>query len=64
MDVNKFGKDILTWIEQNGLGRPTGRSQRSGFVVYPEYRFDSERLKELDDEGYKVYVQLLEKGGK
>lgn len=29
--------------------------------MYPEYRFDSERLKELDDEGYKVYVQLLEK---
>ena len=61
VDVNKLGQDILPWIEQNGLGRPTGRSQRSGFVVYPEYRFDSERLKELDDEGYRVYVQLLEK---
>ena len=61
VDVNKLGQDILPWIEQNGLGQPTGRSQRSGFVVYPEYRFDSERLKELDDEGYKVYVQLLEK---
>ena len=61
VDVNKLGQDILPWIKRNGLGSPTGRSQRSGFVVYPEYRFDSERLKELDDEGYRVYVQLLEK---
>lgn len=51
--------DILSWIEKNGLGSPTGRNEQSGFVVYPEYRFHPERLKELDDKGYAEYENLL-----
>lgn len=35
--------------------------ERSGFVVYPEYRFNPERLKELDDKGYAEYTAMLEK---
>ena len=45
--------------EKNGLGSPTGRNEQSGFVVYPEYRFHPERLKELDDKGYAEYENLL-----
>lgn len=55
VDVNNLGENILPWIEKNGLGKPTGRSQRSGFVVYPEYRFDPKRLLELDDFGYQEH---------
>ena len=59
IDVNNFGNDILSWIEKNGLGSPTGRNEQSGFVVYPEYHFHPERLKELDDKGYAEYENLL-----
>ena len=61
ININHLGKDILPWIEQNGLGTPTGRVQRSGFVEYPEYEFDAKRLAELDDYGYQTYAQRLEK---
>lgn len=59
IDVNNLGSDILSWIEKNGLGSPTGRTEQSGFVAYPEYRFNPERLKELDDRGYAEYENLL-----
>lgn len=55
VDVNDLGESILSWIEKNGLGKPSGRSQCSGFVTYPEYRFDPKRLLELDDYGYQEH---------
>lgn len=61
LDVNHLGEEIRTWVEKNHLGTPTDRMERSGFVVYPEYRFDPERLKELDDKGYAEYITLLER---
>lgn len=59
VDVNDLGEDILSWIEKNGLGKPTGRRKRSGYVEYPEYRFDAKRLRELDDVGYQEYLQAF-----
>ena len=55
VDVNDLGSEMLPWIEKNRLGVPTGRTEQSGFVAYPEYRFNPERLKELDDRGYAEY---------
>lgn len=57
VNVNDLGEGILSWIEKNGLGKPTGRSQGNGFAVYPEYRFDPKRLLELDDHGYQQHSQ-------
>lgn len=59
IDVNNLGNDILPWMEKNKLGKPTGRFEQSGFVTYPEYRFDPNRLLELDDLGYEQYTSLL-----
>lgn len=55
VDVNHLGESVLAWIEKNALGKPMGRSQRSGFVTYPECRFNAERLQALDDNGYFEY---------
>lgn len=60
LDVNGLGQEILPWVEKNGLGKPTGRTERSGFVTYPECQFQADKLKELDAEGYQIYCQLLE----
>lgn len=59
IDTNNLGEEILPWIEKTGLGSPTGRTERSGFVVYPEYHFNPGRLKELDDFGYELYENLF-----
>ncbi len=60
INVNNLGGGILPWIEENGLGKPTGHSERSGFVEYPEYCFDAERLQELDDYGYQEYLRIFD----
>ena len=60
VDVNNLGENILSWIEKNGLGKPTGRKERSGFVEYPEYRFDAKRLQQLDDRGYQEYSRIFD----
>lgn len=33
------------FIADNKLGRPTGIKAASGYCVYPQYRFDMEKLK-------------------
>ena len=64
VDINNSGgQEICQWIEENGLGKATGRQQRSGFCVYPEYHFDARRLKELDREGYERYAASLQQRG-
>ena len=61
VDVNDMGEEILPWIEKNGLGTPTGRTQQSGFVTYPEYRFHADRLRALDDYGYQEYSERYDR---
>lgn len=34
----------VDFIKENGLGEPTGRTARSGFCVYPLYRFNLKKL--------------------
>ena len=50
---------LLEWIEQNNLAVPTGEYVRSGYLEYPEYRFDSDALRELDPEGYAEYLDII-----
>ena len=64
VDVNNLGEGILPWIEKNGLGKPTGRRERSGFVEYPEYHFDPKRLQELDDLGYQEYSRVFDQANR
>lgn len=52
VDVNN-DPTITTFLEQNGLAVPTGRSARSGWVTYPEYRFDMVKVQQnLDEDWY------------
>lgn len=60
IDTNNNGKDILAWIVRHGFAVPTGRSASSGFCCYPEYRFRTSKLKEIDPDGYTRYLQILE----
>lgn len=41
VDVNNNHSDMIGWLVDNGFGKLTGRSGRSGFCTYPEFNFYS-----------------------
>lgn len=47
VDTNNNGEEILSWIEENGIGVPTGRIGYSGWCAYPEYRFDLRKMTDM-----------------
>jgi hypothetical protein len=51
IDVANNGREIIEWLFSNGLGHLTGGMERSGFVVYPEFKFNMDRLKEFTNGG-------------
>ena len=44
IDVNNNGDDIIDWLIDNNLGKPTGRMEISGFCFYPEFEFNMDIL--------------------
>ena len=46
IDTNNNGEDIISWLQNNHLGYLTGRRGQSGHCIYPEFCFDTEKLKE------------------
>lgn len=55
IDINNC-PDIDDWLIENKIAEFTGRTKKSGFVTYPEFRFDPEVLKEFDPDGYENYI--------
>lgn len=49
VDINN-DPTLPKFLEQNGLAVPTGRTARSGWVSYPEYRFDMDKVRMCLDE--------------
>lgn len=60
VDTNNMGMEILDWIMENNLGKPTGRKKQSGFFQYPEVRFNEEELKKFDNADYRHYLESCE----
>lgn len=46
IDTNNNGNGIIDWLVENELGELTGRIKASGFCMYPEFRFNMEKLRE------------------
>lgn len=46
---------MLAFLENNGLGKASARIVESGYVTMPVFRFDSERLRSLDQSGCARY---------
>ena len=49
IDTNNSGNEIITWLEENGFGKATGRFAVSGFCTYPEFEFKPDVIQK-----YKV----------
>lgn len=56
IDVNNMGEDLVEVLEKSGFGKRTGRKCRSGFVLYPEFRFNEEALRECTNDNYEQYL--------
>ena len=56
IDTNNNGDGILPWLIRHGLGVPTGVLERSGYCVYPEFRFRKKVLREAHLDGYEMYI--------
>lgn len=56
IDTNNNGNEIIEWLEQNGLGKPTGNLMPSGWCIYPEFEFDMETLMGHVTEDYRAGV--------
>ena len=50
IDTNNNGEEIITWLEENNLGKRTGRIEPSGWCLYPEFQFNMQELKKYTEE--------------
>lgn len=60
IDVNHMGKDIVEVLEKEGYGKRTGKEYQSGYVLYPEFMFKEDVLKDCTNEEYEQYLRWQE----
>jgi hypothetical protein len=53
IDTNNNGNEILGWLIENNLGKPTGRMKTSGWCLYPEFEFNMDELMKHVTEDYR-----------
>lgn len=59
IDTNNNGDAIIHFLVQNGFGELTDKFIPSGFCVYPVFRFNEEKLREIDNETFEQYASLV-----
>lgn len=57
IDTNNNGQKMLDFLEKNGFGQRTGQVIPSGYCVFPVFKFNEEKIKELDPVFYKHYAE-------
>lgn len=55
IDINNNGDKIIAFLEQNGFGQLTEKAIPSGYCWFPVFRFNAEKLKEIDAAGFAAY---------
>lgn len=58
LDTNNMS-GIGSFVEKEGLARPTGNYLNSGFCHFPVYEFDKDALQKLCPSGLEDYVRGL-----
>jgi len=57
IDTNNNGTAIVTFLEENGFGYLTGLSIESGFCTFPVFKFNEDKLREVDVENFALYAK-------
>ena len=61
IDTNNNGPNILAFLTSNGFGSLTGYVQPSGLCAFPVFRFNADKLKEIDAEIFTEYEKAVQK---
>lgn len=59
--TNGSDETLSDFIQKYKLGEYTGKNVSNGHCSYPVYRFDEEKLKELDPLNFQNYMQKYKK---
>lgn len=57
IDTNDNGPQLIAFLEKHGFGENVGLSLHSGFCDYPVFRFNEEKLREVDPKGFEKYAK-------
>lgn len=57
IDINNNGAKIIEFLEKNGFGERTDMELPSGFCWYPVFRFNEEKLRQIDPEMFAAYAK-------
>lgn len=59
--TNDYDETLPNFIQKYKLGEYTVKNVSDGYFSYPVYKFDEERLKELDPLNFQNYIQKYKK---
>lgn len=57
IDTNNNGTKIVDFLIKNGFGEPTGGMIPSGFCWFPVFKFNEDKLREIDPETFAAYAK-------
>jgi len=57
LDTNNNSTAIITFLEKNGFGHLTGQSIQSGYCAFPVFKFNEDKLREVDPENFALYAK-------
>ena len=57
VDTNNNSEKIIAFLVGHGIAEPSGRVLPSGFCMYPVFRFNPEKLAELDPKGFAQHCK-------
>lgn len=49
IDTNNNGLELIDWLERNNIAKTTGYAAVSGYCIYPEVKFNSEVLEQMEE---------------
>lgn len=57
IDINNNGANVVNFLVKNGFGELTEKVLPSGFCAFPVFKFNAEKLKEIDPVFFKEYAK-------
>lgn len=57
VDIEYSGEQHMKFLEEQGIGQFTGKWIPSGFLSFPIFRFNEDKLREIDPKMFAEYAQ-------
>ena len=57
IDTNNNGQEVIEFLEKNGFGQSTGVRLPSGYISFPMFQFNEQKLREIDPQVFEEYAK-------